>query len=55
MSVRQVAVELAMSSATVYALCARGELKHVRISNAIRVRREDLDAFVAENARSSST
>jgi hypothetical protein len=31
----------------VYALCARGELPHVRILNAIRIAPADLDAFIA--------
>jgi len=42
--VRQVADRLGVSAATVYALCGRGELAHLRVSNAIRVRVEDLEA-----------
>lgn len=37
LTVRQVADRLAVSTATVYALCARGELEHVRVSNALRI------------------
>jgi excisionase family DNA binding protein len=32
---------------TVYRLCERGELAHIRVSNAIRIRLEDLDQYVA--------
>ncbi|MGA7120202.1 MAG: helix-turn-helix domain-containing protein [Polyangiaceae bacterium] len=53
LSVRQVAAQLAVSAATVYTLVARGELAHVRVSNAIRVAPRDLSAFIAAgtNAR----
>jgi excisionase family DNA binding protein len=37
LSVRQVAKLLGVCRATVYALCQRGELPHLRIRNAIRV------------------
>jgi len=47
LTVRKVAKALAVCPATVYALCERGELPHVRILNAIRVRCEDVRAFVA--------
>ena len=46
LSVRQVAAQLGVSAATVYALCERGELVHARISNSIRVDPSDLAAFV---------
>jgi excisionase family DNA binding protein len=46
--VAEVAKELAMCTATVYKLVARGELSCVRILNAIRVRREELGRFVRE-------
>ena len=45
LTVADVAEELAVCTATVYKLVARGELAAVRVLNAIRVRREDLDAF----------
>jgi hypothetical protein len=32
---------------TVYELCKRGELRHVRVLNAIRVHPTDLAAFIA--------
>jgi excisionase family DNA binding protein len=47
LTVREVAEALSVSTATVYSLCDRDELAHVRILNAIRVRREDLEAFIA--------
>jgi len=37
LKVREVVARLAVSTATVYALCERGGLRHVRVSNAIRV------------------
>ncbi|NVJ08309.1 helix-turn-helix domain-containing protein [Myxococcus sp. AM001] len=47
LTVREVAERLAICTATVYRLCERGELAHVRVSNAIRVRPADVDAFIA--------
>jgi excisionase family DNA binding protein len=47
LSVAAVARQLGVCTATVYALCARGELPHVRIPNAIRIAPADLDAFIA--------
>ncbi len=46
LTVREVAERLAVSTATVYALVERGELPHVRVSNAIRVAPADLAAFI---------
>jgi excisionase family DNA binding protein len=37
MTVAQVAERLGVCRSTVYQLCERGELRHVRVSNAIRV------------------
>jgi excisionase family DNA binding protein len=37
MTVPEVAARLGISRSTVYLLCERGELRHVRVSNAIRV------------------
>jgi excisionase family DNA binding protein len=54
LTVRQVAEQLAVSTATVYALVERGELRHVRVSNAIRVASVDLDAYLAAQRRSGS-
>jgi excisionase family DNA binding protein len=47
LTVRQVAEQLGVSTATVYALVDRGELVHVRVSNAIRIAAADVSAFVA--------
>jgi excisionase family DNA binding protein len=41
-----VAARLRISTATVYAICERGELAHVRVSNAIRVQEEEIDAYL---------
>ena len=46
MTVREVAAQLHVHPSTVYALCERGELRHVRISNAVRVLPDDLETFV---------
>lgn len=46
LSVRDVAARLNVSVATVYGLITRGELPHLRISNAIRIRPSDLDAYI---------
>jgi excisionase family DNA binding protein len=46
LTVREVATRLNVCTATVYRLCARGLLRHVRILNAIRVRPTDLRDLV---------
>ena len=51
LTVREVAVQLGVCPATVYGLCARGELPHVRVSNAIRIRPTDLEALLARGRR----
>jgi excisionase family DNA binding protein len=50
LTVRQVAEQLGISTATVYALVERGELGHVRVSNAIRIALADVSAFVAASS-----
>ena len=50
LNVADVAERLGVCAATVYRLCERGELPHIRIVNSIRVRRADLDGFVAGSA-----
>src|SRR3989442_14006496 len=46
LTVKQVAARLGASAATVYGLCERRELHHVRVANAIRVSPEALEAFL---------
>jgi excisionase family DNA binding protein len=46
LNVREVAKLLGASTASVYKLIERGHLVHVRISNAIRVRPDDLEYFI---------
>ncbi len=47
LTVAEVAERLCVSTATVYKLCDRGGLPHVRIIDSIRVRPADLATFVA--------
>jgi len=47
LSVKEVACQLGIATATVYGLCAERRLAHVRILNGIRVAKSDLDAFIA--------
>ena len=49
-SVRDVARRLRVSTATVYRLCERGELHHVRVSNAIRIAPGDFELFLRRKA-----
>ena len=51
LTVRETAGRLRVSTATVYALCDRGELPYLRVSNAIRIQQEDLEAFIAHGGR----
>jgi excisionase family DNA binding protein len=51
LTVREVAARLGVCTALVYTLCDRGELPHVRVSNAIRVTDADLDAYIASQRR----
>jgi excisionase family DNA binding protein len=46
LTVRQVAEVFGVCPATVYKWAATGVLPHVRVVNAIRVRREDLSTFI---------
>jgi excisionase family DNA binding protein len=46
LSVREVSERLAVSTKTVYTLCASGKLHHIRVLNAIRVVPIDLEAFL---------
>jgi excisionase family DNA binding protein len=53
LSVREIAARLGVSTATVYKLCDRGELPHVRVSNSIRIAPADLAEFIARMRRRS--
>jgi len=52
LTVKEAAARLLTSTATVYGLCARGALEHVRVStNAIRIRAESLSTFIRKHSR----
>lgn len=51
LTVREVAERLGVCTATVYSLCERGELAHLRVSNAIRIEPAALDAYLARVRR----
>jgi excisionase family DNA binding protein len=53
LTVRQVAERLGVCTATVYTLVERGELKHVRVSNAIRVAPGELVVFIRAKTKAS--
>ncbi|TME28581.1 MAG: helix-turn-helix domain-containing protein [Chloroflexi bacterium] len=44
-SVREAARLLGVCTSTVYKLCAEGKLRHVRVSNAIRISESALAAY----------
>ena len=54
LTVRNVADRLGVCAATVYKLCDRGELPHVRVSNAIRVAPADLETFLSRSKKGGS-
>jgi excisionase family DNA binding protein len=47
LTVKEVAEQLGVCTATVYRLCESGALPHVRIVQSIRIRPADLKAFLA--------
>ena len=47
LTVREVAARLRISTATVHAMCRRGELGHYRMSHAIRVPENALRKYLA--------
>jgi excisionase family DNA binding protein len=46
-TVREAAKALRVQPVTVYKLCSIGRLPHLRVSNAIRIRRRDLDRMLS--------
>jgi excisionase family DNA binding protein len=46
LSVREVAAQLGVSTATIYKLVEKGDLPNVRVANAIRVAPRDLARFI---------
>jgi excisionase family DNA binding protein len=51
LTVAEVAARLRLRPVTVYRLCERGELPHLRVSgNAIRVRLEHLEAYLTRRS-----
>jgi len=55
LTARDVAERLRVSTATVYALCRRGELGHHRVSNAIRVAEDALVGYLRLAGRSTAS
>ena len=53
LNVTEVARRLEVCTATVYKLCDRGALAHVRVLNAVRVLKRDLDEFVRQRAKAA--
>ena len=53
LTVRQVAEKLGLCTRSVYEIVGRGEVAHVRITNAIRVAPADLEDFIRRNRRKS--
>jgi excisionase family DNA binding protein len=54
LTVRETAAQLGVCMATVYRLCDSGVLPHLRIVQSIRIRPEDLAAFIAGASPSGS-
>jgi len=52
LSVKQVAEQLGIATATVYGLCADGRLAHVRVLSVIRIAPSDLAVFIEARRQS---
>ncbi len=50
LTVRDVGAVLRLSTATVYAICKRGDLPCLRVSNAIRIAPTDLETFITRQS-----
>jgi excisionase family DNA binding protein len=53
MKANEVAEILNLSKAMVYRMIQRGELSSLHIGTAVRIRPSDLDAFIADNIKTS--
>jgi excisionase family DNA binding protein len=51
LTVRDVAAQLCVSTATVYKLCAARQLPYVRVLGAIRIAPDDLAAFYSSKVK----
>lgn len=51
LTVAEVVATLAVCRATIYMLCERGVLAHVRVSNSIRFEHRAVEAFIAARSR----
>jgi excisionase family DNA binding protein len=51
LTAQQTADRLGVCTATVYNLCARGELAHVRVLNAVRIPKDALEEFIRLRGR----
>jgi len=51
LTVREVAAQLSVSTATVYKLCTTRELPCVRVLGAIRIAAEDVVAYIVRSER----
>lgn len=47
LTVGEIAAELRVSRATIWRLCRTGELPHLRVGSVYRIRRSDLDEYLA--------
>lgn len=51
LTVGQVAEYCQLSPSTIYHWLCNGKLKHVKLGNAVRIRRQDLDRFVLQRVQ----
>jgi excisionase family DNA binding protein len=48
LTIEEAAERLAFSKSYLYQLISAGKIKHVKFPNAVRIREEDLEAWIAE-------